>query len=1562
MVTEATISSPFSEEEDLEQAWNKLMARLGNEASFNIPLDPGQAPSIEQITAMINPPKADSATKTTAKAIFSKTLKFIDSFGSMIAQGASVVFGPSNQVFNAVSFLIKVSQETQTVFDNLTALMDRLGVFLERLGMYCDQKDVDVKLDKNLRRSVYRVLEHFITIMAKSYQLTHSWRGIEEPHGLTGKFESMKARVKVAVKVGAFGDDSGIQDAMAKFENLIAEVSKVQIDEIHRGMSDAARRICSLSIEVHAMNTTMQESVALLQENSVIQGQNSTTLEQLRISDGDNKTKNTVMNALNIKSGEMESVLQTHGDFSNRTAGTGQWLFEYNDFQHWKDVRICKSTDNTYNVFSIQGPEGYGKSYLSHAVVDYLNGESRSEAKQLNMRVAWYDIPKEPKRNAVNQAFRYLIWQLAKDQAYLQFLHAVCKGYNMTDHQDTSVIWKQLVADYSKKRPGVTFFIVLDGVNRLDPDDRGPLRDVVDSIMSRQNNSEDLRIRLFLTGDSEGFESMRGIPNLALPSIDPLPSKNTPSEELKQHGDIKQFVTSRLDMIRIFHGMLPSEQEALRAKILERLLAAARGNYNTINRILYDIEVSDDLTQVEDVLNRVDEDSAQAIKREINALNERLGGQYIKQLNTIFMWIATARSPPDASLLSSALSMTFGESGLLKPVEYLKKNCSSLVDISKDEEVRFAPDAERSLRESDDRRLTVSEDEIRLIQAVLQTNFQRVFGDLDIYDKFDFKRFFEEKRNAEIDLVHLDPSEENAVRVLEACVTAVCDFYDSEKHQALRQYASRYFDKHIVDVNLDQVDSNLKQNIGQRLFRMLREDTVIDVWANTDEIMSMIDWFCDGNVFCETVVNWMKDPDVRKSILAVSTDIEWVTEVTSGKVAKEKVLQHVARCILQRWYKDDDDWPWRVVYWLRGYFQKAGPHADLYAQASSYDDASVQEIQDWEKWALTELQRQTDDAWFYFRMASVYNVSQMFAERHRSDEFLAIACARCDQAVKFDQNLWQAQMLRATILYSLREDRACIEQLEAIMSSHDSLLGKDEKYEKAYWDSLVGTMGDCHLRLAQFSTAATWYWRTFDHALEIKSFSETAEDHVCALVGALNKQGSISDALEILHRLNRNMQDGQSWLMKTLQKPYSDMHNHMVVLAHTLQLFSEMDILYDSVRENNLALEASGASLHLRFCRWRLRWFCGPLDIRGSCLNEMESIIRITKDENKEWSGFTRRSAVKELAHALRTMAMQARGNPTESQLHLDRLSGLSSDTSDMAARFWWKDVRLILGRCYHLAGDDDKAHKVLRPLVRKAIHLGKEDRTAAEGYEQLALILPVLDDDINALAAWSLLEPLREDKVERVAKTDAKYTEDSMNSSSEAQTASNLANGDELDGNTSHDPNSTIEQGTIPDVSSAAIPVDSRPPKLKGQSYFSCNGGCDRNWSYADDIWTCRDCFETQFDQQCYEKLKAGQLDVLTCHQDHKHLHIPKFDEKAWRAQDPESVKVGSEVMKRKRWLTELGKQWDIDSLERAVIFIERWKKIWLLRRKIEANQQDASKPTVSNSALRSVSPQGPS
>ena len=74
--------------------------------------------------------------------------------------------------------------------------MERVSYFLEKLQIYLDKSSADVKLDKRLRLTVYRALEHFLVIMATSHRLTNGW----------------KAKLKLAVKLGAFGDDDDIKD------------------------------------------------------------------------------------------------------------------------------------------------------------------------------------------------------------------------------------------------------------------------------------------------------------------------------------------------------------------------------------------------------------------------------------------------------------------------------------------------------------------------------------------------------------------------------------------------------------------------------------------------------------------------------------------------------------------------------------------------------------------------------------------------------------------------------------------------------------------------------------------------------------------------------------------------------------------------------------------------------------------------------------------------------------------------------------------------------------------------------------------------------------------------------------------------------------------------------------------------------------------------------------------------------------------------------------------------------------------------------------------------------
>ncbi|KAF2795484.1 hypothetical protein K505DRAFT_188259, partial [Melanomma pulvis-pyrius CBS 109.77] len=64
----------------------------------------------------------------------------LQTFGSIVAEGASVVFGPSAQCWNAISFVISATQRYSDVLDAFVTLMERCLAFLVRLNLFLGQQ------------------------------------------------------------------------------------------------------------------------------------------------------------------------------------------------------------------------------------------------------------------------------------------------------------------------------------------------------------------------------------------------------------------------------------------------------------------------------------------------------------------------------------------------------------------------------------------------------------------------------------------------------------------------------------------------------------------------------------------------------------------------------------------------------------------------------------------------------------------------------------------------------------------------------------------------------------------------------------------------------------------------------------------------------------------------------------------------------------------------------------------------------------------------------------------------------------------------------------------------------------------------------------------------------------------------------------------------------------------------------------------------------------------------------------------------------------------------------
>lgn len=83
----------FSIDDDLDIVWTQVVAQCSRITNWN--LDEMKNPSIEDVLSNMKPSTSTPEKHTTAKKIFSNTLKCVQRFGEIAANSAAIVFPPS---------------------------------------------------------------------------------------------------------------------------------------------------------------------------------------------------------------------------------------------------------------------------------------------------------------------------------------------------------------------------------------------------------------------------------------------------------------------------------------------------------------------------------------------------------------------------------------------------------------------------------------------------------------------------------------------------------------------------------------------------------------------------------------------------------------------------------------------------------------------------------------------------------------------------------------------------------------------------------------------------------------------------------------------------------------------------------------------------------------------------------------------------------------------------------------------------------------------------------------------------------------------------------------------------------------------------------------------------------------------------------------------------------------------------------------------------------------------------------------------------------------------------
>ncbi|KAM0715918.1 hypothetical protein Q7P37_008432 [Cladosporium fusiforme] len=1533
--------------EDLPEAWKRVVEACQQKARWKGDITSAQT-SIDDIILKIKSSKFDSTKISHSADVFNRALRCIRIFGGIVAEGASVMFAPSRQIFNAVNYLVGFMQAYQEVFETLTTLMERAAVFLERLNRYWMQ-ETNVKLAASLRPRVYTVLVDFVSIVAESYRLSDGWKGRGR------KF-----------KLVLFGETDEVRKLLEDFEVHVTDVTHETVSEIHVELGKAARSLFDVQEELQQFH---QEQSAANKSLQAAAHQSSTSLGQVKSHLDDSEDSKLIVKNLGVD--EQDPAWRAHGElFTDPVDASDTWFPEV--FREWEDVRTTSQA--MHSILGVVGPENHGKSYLCHEIVNRLGRLS------IKRSVAWYYVQKE-KRTSINKAVKHIIWQFAQaDKSFFDYIKPKIKDLKPGEAENTIKIWRDLVMGFAKKQPHTVFFVVLDGIDQLETETEDSLSQIVRDVRTTPSQPEGLRVRLMVSGRRNSFQNLEAnwtawTEPLRKMNLSPTPVPG--AVFFPQDTAVRKLIERRLN--EIFSGKVNDEDIKIRQKIKDSLPEIAHGNFDTVKRLLDEIERCTFSSGMEKVLQGAGRNSKERITDDINNLNEQLDGDEIQQLNLILSWLATAKvsTDLDSGILRSVLSLhpSLKRGVLRNPGEFIKKKCSTLISTDSDM-ITLSNDVQAILEASKSVRDTIPASEVKLVQSILRVHFERTFGDGKIYKDFEFEEFFNSKAAPKSALVHLPEQTERNLYTLELCLKTICDLHDSEQHAKLREYASEYFDEHLVDSNLALAKPDVKQRLGPRLWRLLRDDDVLRVWVNEDRLWTMTDWFAIENKVCASIVSWMTDDEIQTSLQSVTTERDWLKDVSDGKVPAIKALEHVCRHILRRFFGSTENMGWAQLLWLRLYHQKMTAFP-VHVEDNGYigEGPSIQELQSLEDWSKSQLPTQKPARW-HSRMANIYLMANE-SFHDPSNELLTIALARCDQAIeadRFEQTEWNAHMMKAKALLLFKKHQTCLETLLKLTEQKQDIL--DEIDGDDVFSSAATMLGDCYVELEQLENAEIWYQRVVNRAIEKAVYHADFATQASKLFGVLLMQKKHTTVLALLQTLDKRFDsaDGRkSWLMRILGEP-CDIHKHIIELAQQPEQFGLLSDYYTRASESiNLKQSPEFAPNfnRIRFNQWRLHWYRGPPRQQDSALDGWQSLLN-TDSDNKYAHWPTWVGSVKELTQALFRRAMENGPDVEPTETHIARLEDVRVKAASLEELPGY-NVKFAQARLHHVAGNTEEARKLLRWHVRKAIMSIEEKDGFLQGCNMLAHIFPLIDDDINAKAAWQLMEPRRADDPTKGHSESVENGEDQQtrtNNSSAFDSGPSASSHDKqditaADGSTighTHPPEFEAVQASpgaerdeiAPNLADPLVttavaqesPIVSPPmikPDLDGDVHFECDGRCGRVWTYASDMYVCKDCLDLQLDRKCYEKLQNGTLDITVCSKSHKHLYVPPFDVEVWKLRDPDMLVVGERVISRTEWLEGLKSDWgNIHWTTRRAV--SKFQQRWILRKK-EREEQGTAK-----------------
>ena len=1503
-------------EQSFAQMWEDAQVRFEKTTnkSFKQAKNQRLGDVLAQLDQHFNPrdPK-DGGKKARIKELVTNVLKFVQLLGGIAAQGASMVFGPANICFNALSFLMNIPAEISSFYDDLSTLFEEISNFVKQFKIY-QRIEEYAKVGMELKEGTHKLMIALVDICAICIKFYGS-----------SKLHTIKTMTKLTI----FNNDSGIKSKLNDFRTLINHQSHVSDAVTLEHVLNAEHETSnSFKGVFDILNKASEDSRTLLENSQKTQDEVISThtdvkmvklgteaiVNDVKERSSEKKQREEFDNICKKLSVTAESIQQWEKEFdqirSNSLPRTGSWLKDIDIYERWANIE-----SDTASQLLLSGSNGSGKTSLAFALLDDLRARFDAvDSVTTRVSFAFYRFSrkeKKPRDNPVKDSLKWMAVQIANSNLiFSKLLSSGLKSKDSSLLKDASLddVLKELFpSSNSKDNPNMAFVLLFDSLDQLSDDEANQLFKAVLGL-------EATKVRIVMTGTDEIFQSCQNSSRKNLNFI--------PLIRVEEHNeaDIKSFIEQDLKARKILQGDAPEVLKIVE-QLRKRLPEVASGNFNNVRQIIDRVSEAIESEESEGNIDQlISEDTLRdkeaAIVRLLNELNDSLNVQEIEQLNELLAWVLYAWVSLSINQMAAVLFLRT-KRALLQNLEdkiaqkYYKilrieagNADDQFVQVRTTDLETFFCNTKRQKRvngdveSNDDPKIsmTIKIDHVRLSKV------QRFFWDLSekiVLDKFTFATLTPVSGSS----VGINANIVNSnLLIIRRCFDILLEMPTKET-LILSPYAIEYLLSHLESLreNIDDVETSEKAEIVDNLITLFQSPDSFEKYLS-EEFLTEGAWLHNG---LTTIQDWLRDPEAAQRLNRRA--LSWLRQANAENCLFP--LGEIAAMIARKWLCDrswDAQYPykWINVFVFRLEEIQAQDKVEGTESSSNGGDDSSQESRNVytdedfrreEDTAPTRIEQSAEwaaktsnivkNSLYYERLGNTY---AYYGEIERAKESFLEAKTLPDSSWKVSRGLADAYGESDDISLATREMEVVFAHLRAKKGLSASEKGSfvSDLVKVARWQTKLTNASDAIAKLGEAIHLDEHFYESYFELFKILNDIKQRPEAL-KILEDMDKAPAAEH--KDMTKLSTMLLDYTRWLgglesleqMLQVTKPYNTFQTILLALQKALSFAQHSNMISSAV---DLHLGYGVALAHYSNEETEKRRDLALVQWKQCCLIGFKS---------GEWGN--QYQAINAASFVFNYHFSKARASLKFSQsdtvdynFHVKEMEDLAEEAC--RPQYDERPLRLSLASFYTLEGCQEKAQKLLTNELRAGIDLLSDDDPENDvmGYSTIANVLMHVGDNLNALSAWSLYGP-RE-----------RHTNDEPEQASQ-------------------NPNAHPEGETQDiDVKASAAGAWASPEPLP----FYCDGRCNKSFTYADSLWFCKVCYNVNFCDECLWKVQTGTLPCYVCAADHEWLLVPSWVDE-YKATGKGRVRVGGVFKDGKRvgggvvgidkWLDTVREEWGV-------------------------------------------------